>query len=430
LLGIEPTEMSAAAKERYHKIEDKSLVDRTVAHGASLIPQDLNAYRMAPAKASPRMILTGNQAVSLGAIRAGCNFVAGYPITPASPMLEYLAQVLPGMAGTVLQTEDEMAAIGACLGASYVGSKAMTTTSGPGFALMSEMINLGVMAELPLVIVDVQRSGPSTGMPSKTEQGDLLYAMYGSPGESPRVVLAASDVRDGYNQTVRAFNLAETLQCPVILLSDQSLAYRNETVDLDFGQDDMKIVSRIRKNGELPAEYRRFLITDSGASPASLPGGTDVPFMTTGLEHDEFGRENYSPENHHRMTAKRNRKLDTAARLAAEEERDFDKPIGARVGVLGWGSTRGTILETCHGLADSGEKVARLHLHTLRPLPESLLRDFTTNLDRLIVVEENFSAQLAMLIRGVVDCEVVSVNKCEGLPFDSQELLNEIGAVI
>lgn len=421
MLGLPPEDLLHAARERLHKIEP-DVIAKALRHGAERAPADVADFRLASAAGPPRLLLTGNQAIGLGAIRAGCRFVAGYPITPASPLLEFLAKHLPAFGGTVIQAEDEMSAIGSCLGASYAGLKALTPTSGPGFALMSEMINLSVMAELPLVIVDVQRAGPSTGMPSKTEQGDLLHALFGSPGESPRVVLAASGVRDAYVQTQRAFNLAETLQCPVILLSDQSLAYRQETVAADFGRADVELAERARMNGVPPAEFRRYLQTNSGASPAAVPGGRDVPYVATGLEHDERGRENYTAEVHRRMTAKRFRKLAEAARLAADVETDFAKPVAATDGVLGWGSTRGVIWETVSRLAARGQPLARMHLHTLRPLPERQIREFAAGLNRLFVVEENFSGQLARLLRGLVDCEIVPVTKCEGLPFCAAEL--------
>jgi 2-oxoglutarate ferredoxin oxidoreductase subunit alpha len=424
VLGFEEAELIQAAHERTSKV-DVELIAKTVAHGMTLAPEGEN-FSLAQAQDEPQMILSGNQAIGFGAVRAGCDYVAGYPITPASPLLEYLAKTIPAFGGTVVQAEDEMAAIGSCLGASYAGRKSLTPTSGPGFALMSEMINLGVMTELPLVIVNVQRAGPSTGMPSKTEQGDLLYAMFGSPGESPRIVLAASDVQDAYHQTIRAFNLAETLQCPVIVLSDQSLAYRQETVPSSFGREAITLTSRERVNGTPPEEFKRYLQTASGSSAMPVPDGHDAPYIATGLEHDEDGQENYSADVHRRMTEKRFRKLDHAAMLAAAEEQDFEKPDGAKIGVMGWGSTRGTIVETVERLNADGKSLARIHLHTLRPLPEKHIREFCAHLDKLIIVEENFSGQLAMLIRGIVDCDVVSVTKCEGIPFEVQELVEKL----
>lgn len=292
---------------------------------------------------------------------------------------------------------------------------------------MSEMINLGVMTELPLVIVNVQRSGPSTGMPSKTEQGDLLYALYGSPGESPRIVLAAADVHDAYLQTIRAFNLAEKLQCPVILLSDQSLAYRQETVPASFGREALKLERRETAGSATPEDFQRYAQSQSGASPVPLPGKNTAPYMATGLEHDEAGQESYSPEVHRRMTERRFRKLEFAAQSLLTSEKDYEKPEAARVGVLGWGSTRGTIIESLQTLSAAGLPLARMHLHTLRPLPDASLRAFTSSLDRLIVVEENYSGQLATIVRGVVDCEVVSVTKCEGIPFEAGELAGKVG---
>ena len=228
----------------------------------------------APAQRVPsapsRLLLSGNEAIALGAIAAGCRFFAGYPITPASEILEYLAETMPRFGGNVLQVEDEMAALASVIGASFVGTKAMTATSGPGFSLMGELIGYASMAEIPCVIVNSQRVGPSTGIPTSTEQSDLLLAIHASHGESPRVVLAPSTVEDCFNITIEAFNLAETYQVPVIVLADLALSHRLESVNR-FNVEKVTVVSRLTPAGSLIAEYKRFQVTDTGVSPMAIP---------------------------------------------------------------------------------------------------------------------------------------------------------------
>jgi len=372
-----------------------------------------------------RMIISGNQSLSMGAIAAGCNFVAGYPITPATQVLEFMMKHLPAFGGNVVQAEDEIAAISACLGASWAGAKAMTATSGPGLSLMSEMIGMGSMCEIPVVIADVMRSGPATGMPTKTEQSDLMYAVHGSAGESPRIVIAATSVEDCFHATVRAFNLAERFQMPVILLSDQSMGYRTKTVDRPHARD-LHIEERVRANGDGSEEFRRFADTESGVSPTMVPGTSESTYVTTGLEHDEWGHANYTPENRARMVAKRYRKLETLRHeLETLGDGVFDEPAGAEIGVIGWGSTEGTIGEVVQKLRHDGIKVAQYHPHVLNPLPVALVNKFLAPLKKVIVLEENHTGQLAQHLRTQVDfgkTELVRINQCSGLPFTPDEV--------
>ena len=227
------------------------------------------------------MLLSGNQAICLGALHAGLNYYAGYPITPASDILEWLAGRLPRFGGAAIQTEDEIAALASVLGASFAGKKAMTATSGPGLSLMAELVGLAGMAEIPAVIVDAQRSGPSTGMPTKTEQSDLNHALYGGHGEAPRVVMAPTSVEDCFAVIVEAFNAAERFQVPVIMLSDQSLSHRLETVrrpDLAA----LEVVDRLRPDSELNGGYKRYEISEDGVSPMAVPGAAAAPTSRPG----------------------------------------------------------------------------------------------------------------------------------------------------
>ena len=404
--------------------------------GLSLLNGDgrLAALKLArPAhegKAAGRVVLSGNQSLSLGAIAGGCRYVAGYPITPATQVLEFMMKHLPAFGGSVIQAEDEIAAIASCLGASYAGARAMTATSGPGLCLMSELIGMASMSEIPVVVVDVMRSGPGTGMPTKTEQADLMYAIHGSAGESPRIVLAATSIEDCFHQAIRAFNLAERYQIPVILLSDQSMGYRTSTMSTP-DLDDIRLAPRVGPDQEALDDYARFVITESGVSPIATPGTPNGMFVTTGLEHDEHGLATYTPANRELMVAKRFRKMETLAReLVSEGDGVFDDGAGAAVGVIGWGSTEGTIREAIGRLRDDGARVAHLHPKVLNPLPVPTLARFLSPLKKVIVLEENHTGQLAQHLRAHVPfngTEIVSVNQCTGLPFTADDVVTAIG---
>jgi 2-oxoglutarate ferredoxin oxidoreductase subunit alpha len=378
-----------------------------------------------------RLVLNGNEAISLGAIAAGCRFFAGYPITPASTILEFMLRELPKFGGTALQLEDEMAALAACIGASVAGVKAMTASSGPGLSLMVELLGLAAMTEVPVVIADIQRAGPSTGMPTKTEQSDLNMALYAGHGDVPRVVVACSSVRDAFFTTIRAFNLAEYTQGPCILLSDANLASRKATVtrpDLDS----VTIVHRLMAP-ELPERgpgartFARFQITMSGISPTAIPGMKGTYFVATGLEHDEYGAPNYTPEVHTAMTAKRYRKLDSAyANRNGDTWVAFHGDPEPEIGIISWGSTEGVIREAIQEAQRLGYKVGCAHTKVLSPFPERELRDFARKVRKVLVPEINFTGQFAQLIAAKLGVEPIRLTKVTGTPFTPQEILNGI----
>ncbi|HEY6542681.1 MAG TPA: 2-oxoacid:acceptor oxidoreductase subunit alpha, partial [Ktedonobacteraceae bacterium] len=389
-----------------------------------------------------RVVLNGNQAVVAGALMAHCDFFAGYPITPASDIMEGLAKELPQIGGTFLQAEDEIAAITAIVGASFGGARAMTSTSGPGFALMSEAIGYASMAELPVVIVDAQRAGPSTGMPTKMEQSDLSFALYTSHGDTPRIVVAPADVADCYTLMVDAFNMAERYQMPVIFLTDQSLTARVESVDRSV----FKPLETIRRtlataqngangaasngNGhttdaaEVAHAFARYAYTASGISPASEPGHGGLSYVATGLEHDIHGHPDYEPEDHTAMMQKRFQKLETAANELPQPQRYGDED--ATIGIIGWGSTEGTIQEGVDRARAKGYKVASLHPRVLSPLPDRAMREFISSVKTLIVPECNYSGQLANLLGAKYGVQPIRVNKFGGIPFTAGEILQAI----
>jgi 2-oxoglutarate ferredoxin oxidoreductase subunit alpha len=409
--------------------------------GEELLQRNLSAtslgFTLAPERTAPnlpkaipnKIVVSGNQAIVLGAIAAGCRFYAGYPITPASDILERMANFLPGFGGTVFQGEDEIASLGAVIGASYAGTKSMTATSGPGFSLMTEMIGMASMAELPVVIVDAQRGGPSTGLPTKTEQSDLNHALYAGHGDAPRIVLAPGNVEDCFYQTVRAFNLAERYQLPVLLLTDQSLAQLTEGMPLP----DLDGLTTINRAKAEPAgsNFLRYAITHDGVSPMSIPGEVNGEYVAESVEHDEDGRPSIRPDVHSEMEAKRFRKLEAAATelandpLNAKELRDSQ----AKVGVIGWGSTQGAIHDAILRARKKSTRVRWLQCKLLNPLPKRQISTFLKDLKTVLVPELNHTSQFAKLLRMTFTIEPISFNKSEGLPFTPNEILRKIEEV-
>ncbi len=382
-------------------------------------------------RAVRRVLLSGNQALSLGAIAGGCRYYAGYPITPASDILEFMAAHLPSFGGVVIQTEDEIAALASALGASFGGVPAMTATSGPGFDLMVELLGLGVMSELPVVIVDVQRAGPSTGMPTKTEQGDLYGAIFAGHGEAPRVVLAPLHVRDCYEVGRQAFQLAEAYQTPVVVLSELALAQRTETVEQPEPEEAARPpVGSVRLATGRNGEFRRYVDTETGVSARSLPGDPAGLHVITGLEHDDYGHPNYDPEVHRRMTAKRYRKMERLREQAEAQPQHWTAEFGtpqARIGLLGWGSTFGAAREAARMAERMGVGVRGLWVKLLAPLPVNAIRRFMEGLEVVLVAELNASGQFLHYLgsQGVVG-PLVGINKQEGLPFSPDDILARI----
>lgn len=372
-----------------------------------------------------KLIMSGNEAMSAGAVAAGCRYYAGYPITPASDILSFMEKQLPRFGGVAVQTEDEIAAISSCVGASFGGAKALTATSGPGLSLMAEVVGLSSMTETPIVIVDAQRSGPSTGMPTKTEQSDLAFAVHMSHGDAPRVVMAPSNVKDCFYGMVKAFYIAEKYQLPVIMLSDQSLSHRTQTFTRP-NLENLQIGNRVKANRN--GSYKRFLDTENGVSPVSFPGEEGLNYVTTGLEHDENGHPSWSPSNHERMSAKRHRKLDFIAK-----EKGFTRLFGdehATVGVICWGSTEGPLEEAISMAATNGLEVKALTVKMIHPLPDEDIRSFLVGLKHVLVPEINFTGQLCQILRARYLYPFQSFTKCSGMPFDPEELYNRIEEVI
>ena len=347
----------------------------------------------------PRLLLSGNEAAAIGALHAGCRFFAGYPITPSSEILHFLSEWMPRFGGAFVQTEDELAAIGAVIGASFSGVKAMTATSGPGLSLMIEMLGLASMAEVPVVVVDVQRGGPSTGNPTKSEQSDLLQSLFGTHGDAPRVVLACSDVEDCFHAVVEAFNISEEYQLPVLVLSDQSVGQRRETLSASTLVHEVR--DRARPGAAELVHYERYRETPDGVSPMAVPGTPGGMYQTNGLEHDAEGRPDSLYLTHETMNAKRFRKLWPIR----ERYHSFERYGAERadVGVLCWGSSKGPVREAVAAAGARGEKVAAFVPQVLYPFPKKEFEEFLASVGELLIVELSYTAQFYKYLRTFLD---------------------------
>jgi 2-oxoglutarate ferredoxin oxidoreductase subunit alpha len=359
------------------------------------LTEDIAHKQLVSKRGEARLLMSGNEAVAIGALHAGCRFFAGYPITPSSEILHFLAEWMPRAGGSFVQTEDELAAIGAVIGASFAGVKSMTATSGPGLSLMIEMLGLASMAEVPVVVVNVQRGGPSTGNPTKSEQSDLLQCLYGTHGDAPRVVLACSDVEDCFHATVDAFNISEEFQLPVLVLSDQAVGQRKETLSAATLAHEVR--DRAIPTAEELVHYERYRDTENGVSPMAVPGMQGGMYQTNGLEHDEAGRPTSLHLAHEKMNAKRYRKL-----WPIRDRYHFFRRYGpekADVGVLCWGSSKGAVKEAVLEANARGEKVAAFVPQMLYPFPKHQFLEFLASVDELLVVELSYTAQFYKYLR-------------------------------
>ena len=375
-----------------------------------------------------QVVMNGNEALAYGLIAAGVRFGAGYPITPWSDIMELLRRELPKYGGTFVQTEDEIAAISMAIGASYGGRVAVTGSSGPGISLKTEALGWAVMAEMPLVIVDVQRGGPSTGMPTSVEQSDLNIACFGGHGDSPRVVLAPTSVEDCFYTAIEAVNLARKYSTPVIILTDQGIATRIEA----FEEPNLeKVCQDISPDFTPVADHKPYDLSKPDGITQHVAPGTKILSgkypVATGLEHDELGHPTGSPKLHQEMTAKRRNKL---RKLAWE----FPKlkthgPDEGQILLVGWGSSQGPINEAVDRARGLGEAVSGLTIKHINPLPNGLEEIFK-GFHHIFVVELNDEGiyghgQLASLLRArYCDPRIRGINKSDGLPWKVKEILD------
>ena len=383
-------------------------------------------YKMDPGKPKEGVILlSGNEAIGLGALLAGCNFFSAYPITPATEVANYLSKQLPKFRCTLVQAEDEIASLGNVIGASYAGAKAMTSTSGPGLSLMQELIGLASISEVPVVICDVQRGGPSTGLPTKHEQSDLLLAAMGCHGDASKVVISPEGVEDCVYLTVEAFNIAEKYQVPAIILSDGSLGFRTASMDRPDPKK-LRIVNRALYKGE--GQFKRYEFTASGISAMSLPGTPGGAYISTGLEHAESSAPRYTSDNHEKMLDKRFNKLNDHEDFFPTTE--ADNQDGAELGIITWGSTIGVAREAVKLARAQGLKVSALYPKLVWPLPVKAINAFTAKHKKILIPEVNKQGQLARLIKSETGLNSISYPIYGGMPFTPAMILEKIKEVI
>jgi 2-oxoglutarate ferredoxin oxidoreductase subunit alpha len=350
--------------------------------------------------AGAKLLTDGNEMCGAAAIFAGCTFFGGYPITPSTEIMHYLGREIWKYGGAIFQAEDEIAGLGAVVGASFAGKKAMTATSGPGMSLKSEMLGLATIAELPLVCVNVQRGGPSTGIPTKSEQSDLFQAAFSAHGDVIRPVLAPTTVADMFAITVEAFNIAEQYQTPVIILSDGDIAQRKEIVD-PIDTASVKIVNRRRPTGPELEQYRRFTITESGISPISEPGMPGGNYLASGIEHNEAGAPTASGAMHAKMNEKRLGKLNPLK--GRRDLFDFYGDPNAPVGVIAWGSVAGVAIEALRCFDQDGVHAKLLVPRLLYPVALQVYQDFFASVRAGVIIEQSHQGQLFRLLRMFVD---------------------------
>ncbi|MBH0319855.1 MULTISPECIES: 2-oxoacid:acceptor oxidoreductase subunit alpha [Bacillus cereus group] len=395
-----------------------------------LLGEKVNMMQLEKADGKKRMFMIGNDAIAFGAVAGGARFMSAYPITPASEIMEYLIKKLPKVGGTVIQTEDEIAACTMAIGANYAGVRTLTASAGPGLSLMMEAIGLAGITETPLVIVDTQRGGPSTGLPTKQEQSDLMAMIYGTHGEIPKIVMAPSTVEEAFYDIVEAFNLSEEYQVPVIFLTDLQLSLGKQTVEplkldkveIRRGKLDLEVELPEREN---KAYFKRYEVTEDGVSPRVLPGMKNGVHHVTGVEHDETGKPSESAINRKDQMDKRFRKM---------ENLKFNTPVyknvkheEADVLLVGFNSTRGAIEEAMTRLEQEGMKVNHAHVRLIHPFPTDEIDPLVKKAKRVVVVENNATGQLANIMKMNLGNgeKISSLLKYDGNPFLPKEIYNE-----
>jgi len=429
--GIARASILAGMRKKFGKKSPEVLEGNERAFAAGIAYAEAHPLRSAwvmtpPEAASAGLLLVdGNEICAAAAIFAGCEFFGGYPITPSTEIMQYLNRELWKYGGTVLQAEDEIAGVGAAVGASFAGKKAMTATSGPGMSLKTEMLGLASIAEVPLVCVNVQRGGPSTGLPTKSEQADLYQAIFSAHGDTVRPVLAPISVEDTFRITVESFNIAEEYQTPVIVLSDQEIAQRKETVRV-IDTSGMTLVDRRRPTATELEHYVRFRITESGISPISRPGMEGGNYLASGIEHNEHGAPTASGAMHARMNEKRLRKFKPLKRRhdLFTIKGDADAPVG----LISWGSVAGVALEALQLAHAEGLDVKLLIPKLLYPVSEEVYEDFFESVQAGLVVEQSHQGQLHRVIRMFVNVPdgIESLAKSGSNPISAVEIVDRL----
>lgn len=419
--------MDAAIEVIKDELSEKVVEDNIAAikEGYNLIDTKYNLET----KINEKILINGNQAAGVGAIAAGVKFYCGYPMTPSTGVLNYVAQHSDKYGIAVDQVEDEVAALNLALGASYAGVRAMTGSSGGGFALMVEALSLAGMIEVPIVVINVQRPGPATGFPTRTEQADLQFMIHAGHGEFPRMIMAFRDAEDAFYQTARAFNIAEKYQIPVLLMSDQYLADSIVSKEpFDFNK--INIERHITNEIDTDEKYRRYKLTEDGISPRILPGKIEGQVVLVDSdEHDEFGNITETDEIRIKMVNKRLKKFD-GLREDIEEPWFIGEEYPENL-VVCWGSTYGAVKEAVSKLNAEGVSIGALVFGDIWPFPTKKLLELSKNAMKIIDVEQNATAQLDNLMRQEALIKSTDkILKYDGRPFSGEELYLKIMEVL
>jgi pyruvate ferredoxin oxidoreductase alpha subunit len=387
-----------------------------------------------------QVLVSGSHGIAYGALDEGCRFISGYPMTPWTDVYTIMTQHLPEMGGISEQVEDEIAAASLAIGASHAGAKAMSGSSGGGFALMSEPLGLAEITETPIVLVEAMRAGPSTGMPTKPEQGDLEHVLYTSQGDSNRVVFAPGDPAEAYEQSRKAFEIAYEYQIPAIVLYDQKLSGGHQTVleevfDEEPNPDIGSVVTEqdLEEAVQEAGRFKRYMYDDEGSeggvSPRSLPGQKGGNFLASGNEHNEVGHISEDPDNRVIQMNRRMSKLDSIRQELAEnaDHQPVYGPEDAEYGILSFGSTKGVIEEAVDQLNDDGHSVKAMNVSDIMPFPKEEVTAFLESVDESLVVEMNASAQFRRHIQGQLGRfgeKLYSLLKYDGNPFEPAEVVS------
>ena len=392
-----------------------------------------------------QVLLSGSNAIAYGALDEGCRFISGYPMTPWTDVFTIMSQNLPKFGGISEQVEDEIAAAALAIGASHTGVKAMYGSSGGGFALMSEPLGLAEMTETPVVLVEAMRAGPSTGMPTKPEQGDLEHVLYSSQGDSNRVVFAPSTVGEAYDQTRMAFKMAYDYQIPAIVIFDQKLSGENTNLPASFfdrepNPDPGSVLTEeeiAEAAHDESGKFHRFLHeTEDGVSPRSLPGQKGGRYLATGNEHNPSGHISEDPENRVYQMDRRMQKLDSIREELDEEyesQQTYYGPEDAEYGLITWGSQQGAVEEAVDRLNDAGHSVRSIGVSDMMPFPKQEMTEFLESVEEALVVEMNATAQFRGLTQkelGLFGNKMSSLLKYNGNPFEPDEVVKGFEAQI
>ncbi|MHB1909462.1 MAG: 2-oxoacid:acceptor oxidoreductase subunit alpha [Nitrososphaerales archaeon] len=432
LLGLDDQLLSSVLQSRYER-RGKEALDANMEAlqlGFEFANKNLTQapYKVTGCEVKDRILATGNEATAYGFLVAGGRFFVGYPITPATDIMEWLAPRLPKFGGVVKQAEDELAVINMGIGAAYAGARVMVATSGPGQSLMTEGVGHAGEAEIPIVVVECQRVGPSTGEPTKNEQSDLNHVVYGSHGEFPRLVIAPGNANECFYLAADAMNLAEKYQLPVFILLDQALCQNSQSIE-PFDVKRVKVDrGKLLDNEKLShlETYKRYQFSEDGVSWRSIPSQEGGQSQVTGNEHNEFGLVSVDKSNRLRMMTKRMKKVELAK---------ADLPKGnnygethAKIGIIGFGSTFGPITESMKQLATAGIHVRYHQIRTIHPILVDDLKAFADPLERIFVVENNYSGQLANIVRSSLmrNERIENITKFDGNSFKPKEITNAI----